>query len=418
MNRRVVVTGVGFVTPIGNDRAAVAASLRALRHGLGRTALLPEAHFVIGSIRDFDLPGTDCNLWRWPARYAIPRATLRSLPSHGVYALCALEQAIAEAGLGPAELQRDDTGLFCASAGSPRFLRHHLNESAAVDGRRMHPWSVVHAISGSLNFNLAAHYRVRGAVTGFASACAASGHALGYAFDEIALGRHERMLVVGAEEPFWESLLPFSGLRALSRQADPALASRPFDAARDGFVGSGGAAALVLESEASARARGASPLAEFLGWGQSADGHSVAQSEPEGRGLEAAIRRAFAATGVGPGDIDYVNAHATGTPVGDLAEGRALLRVFGERGPPVSSTKALTGHPLSMASALEAAICTVALSESFIPGQAHLQTVEPELAALNLPRTTVAAPHLRTVLSNSSGFGGSNVALLLRRPDI
>jgi 3-oxoacyl-[acyl-carrier-protein] synthase-1 len=415
MSRRVVITGLGFITPIGLDRAAVTASLRTLRHGLAPVSWFSEVTYVAGDVPDFELAGVNPALWRWPAGYSLPRETLRALPAHGVYAFCALEQAIAAAGLTRTEVASDATGLFCASAGSPRFLTHHVNEAHASQGQRVHPWGVVRSIAGTLNFNLAAHYGIRGAVTGFSSACAASGHALGYARDEIALGRQERMLVVGAEEPFWESLLPFSGLRALSRQRDPALASRPFDAARDGFVGAGGAAALVLESEAAARARGATPLAEFLGWGQSADGHSIAQSEPDGRGLEVAMRRALAAAGVVPADVDYVNAHATSTPVGDLAEGRALLRLFGERGPPVSSTKALTGHPLSMSAALEAAICTVALADGFIPGQAHLQNVEPELAALNLPRATVAAPHLRTILSNSSGFGGSNVALVLRR---
>ncbi len=415
MSRRVVITGLGFITPVGLDRAAVTASLRALRHGLAPVSWFPEVTYVAGAVPDFELDGVNPALWRWPAGYSLPRETLRALPAHGVYAFCALEQAIAAAGLTRADLACDATGLFCASAGSPRFLTHHVDEARDTRGQRVHPWGVVRSIAGTLNFNLAAHYGIRGAVTGFSSACAASGHALGYARDEIALGRQERMLVVGAEEPVWETLLPFAGLRALSRQKDPVLASRPFDAARDGFVGSGGAAALVLESEPSACARGALPLAEVLGWGQSADGHSIAQSEPSGRGLEVAIRRALSSAGLAPSDIDYVNAHATGTPVGDLAEGRALLRIFGERGPPVSSTKALTGHPLSMSTALAAALCTVALGEGFIPGQAHLQTVDPELAALNLPRATAAAPHLRTVLVNSSGFGGSNVALLLRR---
>ncbi|MEY2878568.1 MAG: hypothetical protein RLZZ15_948 [Verrucomicrobiota bacterium] len=414
MSERVVVTGLGFVTPIGNDRAAVTASLRELRHGLKSVAWFPDCPVTVaGTIAGFALEDLNQAGWTWPTGYEIPRETLRALPPHGVYAFCAVEQALRESGLARVALGDGGTGLFCASAGSPRYLVHHLGELAAAGGERGHPWGVVRSIAGTLNFNLAAHYGVRGAVAGFSSACAASGQALAYAHDEIALGRHARMIVVGAEEPTWESLLPFIGMRALSRQRDPALASRPFDAQRDGFIGAGGAVAVVLESEATARARGAPVIAEFAGWGQSADGHSVAQSEPDGRGLEVAMRRALAAAGAAPGDIDYVNAHATSTPVGDRAEARALLRVFGAGGPPVSSTKALTGHPLSMSSALEFALCCVALQEQFVPGQAHLGEVEAEFAALNLPRATQAAP-LRTVVSNSSGFGGSNVALVLR----
>lgn len=414
---RVVITGLGFVTPIGNDRATVIRSLRELRHGLERVAWFPECPVkVAGTIKDFPLESFHQAEWRWPAAYEIPRETLRAMPPHVVYALCAIEQAVAESGLTPAELGDGHTGMFCASAGSPRFLAHHMPEIVSSGGQRINPWSVVRSIAGTLNFNLAAHYGIRGAVTGFVSACAASGHALGYAFDEIALGRHGRMIVIGAEEPTYESLLPFDGLRALSRQADPALASRPFDSARDGFVGAGGATALILESEESARARGVVPQAEMLGWGQSADGFSVAQPEPNGRGLGVAIRKALAPAGVDPTEIDYVNAHATSTIAGDRAEARALLEVFGPKGPPVSSTKALTGHTLSMSMALGAALTTLALREGFLPGQAHLTNVDPECAGLNLPRTTTDASP-RTALVNSSGFGGSNVSLVLRRAE-
>jgi 3-oxoacyl-(acyl-carrier-protein) synthase len=416
MTRAVVITGLGFITPIGNDRASVTASLRQLRHGLSRVDWLPEAGVSLaGMIKDFELGSLNQAAWHWPAKYTIPRETLRSLPPHGVYALCAIEQALADSALEAAALADGETGLFCASAGSPRFLTHHMAEMTGSQGARIHPWAVLRSIAGTLNFNLATHYRIRGAVTGFVSACAASGHALGYAHDEIALGRQSRMIVVGAEEATAETLLPFAGLRALSRQNVPELASRPFDAERDGFVGAGGAVALVLEAAETARARGARALCEIAGWGQSADGHSVAQSEPNGTGLEHAMRRALAAARLAPREIDYVNAHATSTPVGDRAEARALLRVCGSHRPPVSSTKALTGHPLSMASALDAAICALALDDGFIPGQAHLRTPDPEFASIHLPTSTDDAP-IRTALSNSSGFGGSNVALVLRRP--
>lgn len=412
---RVVISGLGFVSPIGNSREEVVASLRAQRHGLEWVEWFPGgAGNVVGTIKEFETASTNRLLWKWPERHALPREVVRSLPAHGLFALCAIDQALAEARLEKAALCDGGTGLFCASAGSPRFLRHYTNELADTAGQRANPWSVVSSIAGTLNFNLAAHYGIRGAVTGFVSACAASTHALGYAHDEIALGRQRRMVVVGAEEPFWESLLPFSGMRALSRQKEPLHASRPFDAERDGFVGAGGAAALIVEAEEEARARGAAILAEIAGWGQSADGHSIAQSDPEGDGLLRAMQAALATAGVTPAELAYINAHATSTPVGDRAEACALLRLLGQARPPVSSLKGLTGHTLSMSGALETALCVAALVEGFVPGNAHLRRADEACADLNLPRENLpGAPEL--ILKNSSGFGGSNVCLVLRR---
>ncbi len=258
---------------------------------------------------------------------------------------------------------------------------------------------------------------IRGAVTGFVSACASSSHALGYALDEIRLGRQSRMLVIGAEDMTAESIVSFSSLRALSNNPDPATASRPFDARRDGFVGTGGAVALVVEEASLARRRGARIQAELVGWGQAGDGHSVAASHPEGGGLREAMRRTLADANVSAADVGYVNAHATSTPAGDRSEALALRAVFTDQGarPRVSSTKALTGHGLSLAGAMEAAFCTLALDEAFIPGAAHLTEPDPVCAGLDLPRTSLdEAPGL--VLNNSSGFGGSNVCHLLRRP--
>jgi 3-oxoacyl-[acyl-carrier-protein] synthase-1 len=411
---RVVITGLGLVTPIGNDVPAVLDALRAQRHGLEAVAWLPNSPVhVAGTIKGFDTRSLNRMEWKWPAGLDLPRETLRSLPPHGVYAVHALEQALAEAKLTRDQVAGGGTGLFCASAGSPRFLRAHVNEIEASGGQRVHPLGVVASISGTLNFNLATLYGIRGAVTGFVSACAASTHALGYAADEIALGRQQRMLVVGAEEPTWESLLPFAGMRALSRQADPALASRPFDVARDGFVGSGGAAALVLESADLATQRGAGIFAELAGWGQSADGHNIAVSEPDGRGLEEAMRRALEAARIGVADVDYVNAHATSTVVGDRAEAMALRRLFAGHRPAISSIKGLTGHTLSMSGALETAISALAIRERFIPGNSHLRQPDPACAGLFLPEKNLEQPP-RTILKNSSGFGGSNVVIVLR----
>lgn len=411
---RVVVSGLGFITPIGLDRESVRARLLDGRPGFSPVAWFPNCPVkVAGLVPGFETASPNCSDWTWPAEYVVPRETLRGLASHGLYAFCAMEQALRDAGLSAEDVANERTGLFTASAGSPALLRFHLNECVEHNGARIHPMGVVRSIAGTLSFNLAAHYHVRGAVTGFASACASGAHALGYACDEIRLGRQDRVVVVAAEEPTWETLLPFVGLRALSRSADPARASRPFDRARDGFVGAGGGIALVVESEAVARARGARPYAELAGWGQSGDGHSPAQSEPEGRGLARAMRNALDDARVRPEQIDYVNPHATSTPVGDAAEALALRAVLGS-GPIVGATKGLTGHPLSMSGALEAAICCLAIREGFCPGNPTLEDVDPVCADLKLPRTPTERPP-GFVLSNSSGFGGSNVALVFRR---
>ncbi len=394
-------------------------SLRSLRHGFERVEFLGNPNLpvkVAGTVKGFSFPTANWRDWRWPAGIEIDREILRGLAPHGVYAVAAIEQALAEAGLGRNDLTDGRTGLFCASAGSAMMMGHHLAQMQAVRGERGNPMGVVTSIAGTLNFNLAAHYRITGAVCGFVSACASSSHALGYAMDEIRLGRQDRILVVGAEDVNAESILPFAALRALSVNPDPATASRPFDRRRDGFVGTGGAAVLVVEDDATARRRGARIQAELLGWGQAGDGHSVAISHPEGAGLREAMRRALADAQVNPDQIDYVNAHATSTPAGDRSEALALQAIFGGSGrrPRVSSTKALTGHGLSLAGAMEAAFCVLAADEGFIPGAAHLEEPDAECEGLDLPRTTLnEAPQL--LLNNSSGFGGSNVCHVLRR---
>lgn len=417
--RRVAITGLGFITPIGNDRAAVTASLRAGRHGLAPVEFLGNPNLPVklaGTVKGFAVDSPSWRDWTWPAAYDIPRETLRGLAPHGVYAMCAVAQALTDAGLSVESIADDDmTGLFCASAGSAMLMHHNLVQMHAVRGERGNPMGVVSSIAGTLNFSLAAHFRITGSVCGFVSACASASHALGYACDEIQLGRLDRVIVVGAEEMNAESILPFAAMRALSGASDPALASRPFDVGRDGFVGAGGAAVLILEEAGMAAARGARVQAELAGWGQAADGYSVAMSHPEGAGLRRAMVRALAGSGVKPADIDYVNAHATSTPVGDRAEALALRSVFTDAGarPRISSTKGLTGHPLSLAGAMEAAFCVLSIDDGFIPGNPHLVQPDPACEGLDLPRATVdLAP--RIVLNNSSGFGGSDVCHVLR----
>lgn len=416
---RVVISGLGFVTSIGNSRDEVAVSLQELRTGIEKFDFFPGSQLAVcvaGTIKGFDTTTLQWAGWRWPAGYRFPREALRGMAPHGLYALCAVEQALDDARLAAADVANEETGLFCSSAGSPRLMRNYLNQVNDSKGQRVPPMGVVSTIAGTLNFNLATHLGIRGAVAGFASACASTTQAIGYACDEIKFGRQRRVVIVGGEDLNAESIFPFHGMRALSRNPDPARASRPFDRDRDGFVGTGGGVALVLEDAEAAMARGAAIYAELLGWGQSGDGYSIAGSDPNGRGLTTAMARALRASGVAPAEVDYVNAHATSTPAGDASEALALRALFEPAGahPYISSTKALSGHGLSLSGVMETGFCALSIARGFVPGAANLENPDPACADLNLPRQTVAvAP--RTVLKNSSGFGGSNVSLVLRR---
>jgi len=416
--RKVYITGIGFITSIGNDVPAVSESLRELRHGIVQYPPFQKADVpvkVAAPIRDFQTDTTDAEDWIFPARYNIRRETLRGMAPHGVYAYCAMQQAVEDAKLTEAEWSNPETGLYAASAGSPFLLGHHLERMRKLGVMRCPPLGVVASISGTVNFNLVSQFKIKGASTGFSSACASSAHALGFAYDEIALGRQKRMFVIGAEDGNVESILPFAGMRALSLQTDPSLASRPFDVARDGFVGTGGSAVLVLESEAEVQRRGAKIYCEVAGWGQASDGYNVAISHPEGSGLRMAIENALKYSDTPVDQVDYVNAHATSTPIGDISEARALKAVFknSPTRPAVSSTKALTGHGLSLAGAMEAGFCALAIKEGFMPGSAHISRLDPACEGLNIIRATL--PHRpNVVLSNSSGFGGANVVLVFK----
>lgn len=416
---RVFITGLGFITSIGNDATAVSRSLRELRHGfeLYPPFQRPEIPVkVTGTIKEFTTDSTDPEDWTFPARYRIKRELLRSMAPNGLFAHCAMLQAIEDARLTEADISNPLTGLYAASGGSPYLTHYHHERLHKYGVMRCSPLGIVASIVGTLNFNLVAAFKVQGASCGFSSACASSAHAMGYAFDDLVLGRQKRMFVVGAEDGNTDAILPFAGMRTLSLQPDPNLASRPFDAARDGFVGTGGATVLVLETEDEVARRGVQPYAEFIGWGQASDGYNVAISHPEGSGSAAAMTLALRSARIAPQDVDYVNAHATSTVIGDVSEARALRAVFKEHLPKVavSSTKALTGHGLSLAGAMETGFSCLALREGFIPGAAHIAKVDPECADLNLPPATEArAP--RIVVKNSSGFGGANVALVLKR---
>ena len=420
MKKRVVITGLGFITSIGNDRATVLDGLRHARSGIEIFPELPQIEGgprVAGTIKGFSFPTVSYEDWTYPPEYTIERTELRSMCPHVVYAWCAMQQAIAHAKLTPELVSHPRTGAMCASGGSMWMIYENLHTMETRGVHKCYPLALPAAIPGTLNSNLAAGFKLKGAVLGFASACASSAHAFGYACDQISQGRQDIVFTVGAEDCNKISILPFSGVRALSVQVNPAKTPCPFDLKRDGFVGTGGATVVVLEDLASAQRRGVEILAEVIGWGEAADGFNVMAPEPEGEGLTRAMENALADAGLTNRDVDYINAHATGTSVGDLSEIKAIRRVF-QRGrvPYVSSTKALTGHGLCLAGVMEAAFTILALQHRFVPISAKITQLDPACRGVPVVVQPIDAQP-KIALSNSSGFGGANVAVALQRWD-
>jgi 3-oxoacyl-(acyl-carrier-protein) synthase len=415
--RRVVVTGLGFVSSIGNDQQTVLARLRDGQTGIAIHPELAAANAPVqlaGVIHGFAFPSEHPASWQWPAHVPISRQIARSLSPHGIYAHVALHEALAQSGLSAEQLQSDETGLFTASVGSAQLTFQHAQRMLSDGIEKCNPFMVTASIAGTLNFNLAASLGIRGASGGTVSGCASSAQALGQAFDQIRLGRQKRMIVVGAEDCDLFSILPFASCRALTFSRDPAEAPCAFDVRRDGFAATGGAAALVLEDPDSADARGARALAEFRGWGWTSDGYHPMMPEPEGNGIARAMQLALRDAAVGADEINYVNAHASSTQAGDKAEALALARVFAGKQPWVSSTKSQTGHALSMAGALEAGLSILALQHGLVPGNVNLRNPDPAAEKLRLPRNSQPA-ELRFAMSNSSGFGGVNISLIFGR---
>jgi len=417
--RKVVVTGIGLVTCLGHDQKEVGHRLRELKHGFIKFPPFAEDDriplTVAAPVPHFDTASTDPEDWTYPSEIRFRLEQLKGLSPNALYANFALRRAVSDAGLEKENLSDARTGLYTASSGSAMLTHFHLDRMKRHGPLRCSPLGIVASTAGTLNFNLAAAYKIRGSTCGYVSACASSGHAMGFAHDEIVLGRQDRMIVVGAEDFAVETIAPFSSMRVLSPNPDPNSASRPFDRNRDGFVGTGGAVSLILEEESIARERGAHIYAKFTGWGQATDGYHVAASHPDGEGLVRAMQMAIASSGWQTADVGYINAHATSTPTGDLSECRALKTVFADQGnPAISSTKALTGHALSLSSIMESSFCLISMDQDFIPGSAHISELDPEAEGLNIITTSQdGAP--RRMLSNSSGFGGVNVVLAFEK---
>ncbi|MBV9657941.1 MAG: beta-ketoacyl-[acyl-carrier-protein] synthase family protein [Verrucomicrobia bacterium] len=416
---RAVITGLGFITSIGNGREEVLRSLRETRTGVELFSEFADPAIPVklaGTVKGFAFPSADFEDWTFPTTHKISRETLPPMTPNALYAYFAMLEAIADAGL-PADLVSDpDTGLVCASGGSMWLAYVNLDIMLRRGVQRCPPMSIVNSIPGSLYINLVPTFGIKGTSLGVSSACASSAHALGLALDLIRTGRQKRVFVVGAEDCNKFIILPFASVRALSVQTDPAKSPCAFDVKRDGFVGTGGAAVLVVEDLELARARSVPHVyAEVLGWGESSDGYNVLAPDPTGDGLARAMQRALADAQVQPGEVDYLNAHATSTPFGDAAEIAAIKQIFNQGHVPlVSSTKSLTGHGLSLAGAMEAGFTCLALHDGFVPVSAHITELDPICAGVPIVTAPVSQrPEL--AMTNSSGFGGTNVSILLRK---
>jgi 3-oxoacyl-[acyl-carrier-protein] synthase II len=407
----VAVTGLGFVTPIGNDLETVWSSLVEGVSGVGPITHFDTATYstkIAGEVRGFQ-----------PEQY-MDRKTARHLGRYCQFALAASKQALDHAGLDPREHDPDTVGVIVSSGvgGMDEIERNH--KSMLERGiRRISPFTVPMMICDMGAGVVAMHCGAGGPNYAIVSACASSGHGIGEAFEIIRRGDAEAMLAGGAEAtitPF--TMGAFCQIKATSeRNDDPERACRPFDVNRDGFVMGEGAVMFVLEEMGFARRRGARILAEVLGYGASADMHHFTAPHPEGAGAIRAMRKALTKAGIEPEDVDYVNAHGTSTKLGDVAETKALHEVFGAHAGrlAVSSTKSMHSHLLGAAGAMEAAACVLAIDRGLIPPTINLDDQDPDCDLDYVPNRARPAT-VDVAISNSFGFGGHNATLVVGRP--
>lgn len=402
--KRVVITGMGIVSCIGNDMTTVAQALRAGRPGI---RAMPEFSALGMRSQVAGVPQIDLEA-------LIERKQLRFMGDAAAYAHVALRNAIAQAGLTPAQVSHPRTGLIMGSGGGSPANQIEAADILRSKGiRRVGPYQVTRCMGSTVSACLATHFGIKGINYSITSACSTSAHCMGAAAQQIAWGVQDVMFAGGGEELSWGMGLLFDAMGAMSSawNATPEKASRAYDTGRDGFVLSGGGGAVVLESLEHARARGAAILGELAGFGSTSDGSDMVV--PSGDGAAACMRQAIASVRE---PIDYINTHGTSTPVGDVPELHAIRSVFGKAIPPFSSTKSLTGHSLGATGVQEAIYCLLMLQQGFIAGSANIDNLDPAAQDLPLVRQTRAAA-LRTALSNSFGFGGTNACLVLRRWD-
>jgi len=401
--RRVVITGMGIVSSLGNNQKEVAQSLRESRSGI---ALSEEARdsglrsHISGRI-DLNLPELiDRKLWRFMC------------PAAG-YSYLAAKEAIEQAGLTDEQIRANTTGAVFGTGGASTVeLLDAIDTHRDKGIRRVGPYRVPRTMGSAINASITTAFGITGINYGITSACATSAHCIGHAADQIALGRQDVMLAGGGEDIHWTLSLMFDAMGALSTKYNdtPELASRTYDADRDGFVISGGGGALVLEALEHAEARGATILAELVGFGATSDGADMVA--PSGEGAIRCMKQAMANI---DGEISYINTHGTSTPAGDITELKALRETFGDKIPPLSSTKPLCGHALGAAGVHEAIYSLIMQREGFIAPSANIQNLDEGAAGYPIVRERMDNQNLGLVMSNSFGFGGTNATLIFKK---
>ncbi|HYE34344.1 beta-ketoacyl-ACP synthase I [Methylocaldum sp.] len=401
--RRVVVTGIGVVSSIGNNQQEVTEALRQGHSGIRLSEEYREMAFrsqVFGPIK---LNVDDL----------IDRKIRRFMGDGAAYNYIAMQEAIADSGLNEAEISHPRTGLIMGSGGpSTANLLLSYDNYREKGVKKVGPYMVPRTMSNTNSACLATPFKIKGVNYSISSACATSAHCIGNAAELIQLGKQDIIFAGGGEEVHWTMTVLFDAMGALSSQYNdtPGIASRPYDADRDGFVISGGGGVLVLEELEHAKARGARVYGELIGYGATSDGFDMVQ--PSGEGAARCMRQAM--EGI-DGKIDYINAHGTSTPIGDIKELQAVKAVFGTEVPPISSTKSLTGHALGAAGVHEAIYSLLMMNAGFISASANIETLDPGAEGVPIVLKRVDDVRIDTVMSNSFGFGGTNASLIFQR---
>ncbi|WP_418595082.1 beta-ketoacyl-ACP synthase I [Ponticoccus sp. (in: a-proteobacteria)] len=405
--RRVVVTGLGIVSSIGNNAEEVLASLKAGKSGISASEEMKEHGFRSQISGQLKIDVTE----------HVDKRTLRFMGPGAAYAHIAMQQAIADAGLDESDIVNPRTGLVAGSGGPSTSALLTAHETVLKTGatKRVGPFAVPKAMCSTISANLSTAFKIKGINYSITSACSTSLHCIGNAAEQIMLGKQDVMFAGGGEELDWTLSCLFDAMGAMSSKYNdtPEKASRAFDAGRDGFVISGGGGIVVLEELEHARARGAKIYAEVTGLGATSDGADMVA--PSGEGGERAMRLALSTLPEGR-KVSYINAHGTSTPVGDVGEIEAVRRVFGAGDtPPVSSTKSMTGHSQGATGAQEAIYCLLALEHDFIIPSINVETLDPALKRAEIATALVENAGLDSVMTNSFGFGGTNGSMVLSK---
>ncbi|ABE50160.1 beta-ketoacyl-ACP synthase I [Methylobacillus flagellatus] len=402
--RRVVVTGMGIISSLGNNKSEVLDSLKAGRSGIRFQQEYVDQGLrshVAGSIENLDLEAL------------IDRKLMRFMGKGHAYAWLAMQEAIADAGLPPQLVSNIRTGLIVGQGGaSHESILSGVDTLRAKGVRRVGPYMVTKAMASGVSACLATGAEIKGINYGISSACATSAHCIGAAVEQIQLGKQDIVFAGGGEEEHWTLSFMFDAMGALSSKynATPEKASRTYDVDRDGFVISGGGGILVVEEYEHAKARGAKIYAEIVGYGATSDGYDMVA--PSGEGAERCMRLAL--QGV-EGPVDYINTHGTSTPVGDVKELEAIRAVFGDSGVAIASTKSLSGHALGAAGVNEAIYTLLMMEHQFIAASANIDNLDPAAEGLNIVRERIDNANIQTAVSNSFGFGGTNATLTFSR---